>query len=100
MSVESLLTQNDLVAHSETTNREQSMNTLKNADEVFGVMAVSILLLLTPWPMAMMVASAFGLVAWLVMLRGHKLRGGLLVAAISVAVAVAVAIAIALGRSH
>ena len=98
--MKSLLRENDLVAHRETTNREPSMNTLKNADEVFGVMAASILLLLTPSPMAMMVASAFGLVAWLVMLRGHNLRGGLLVAAISLAVAVAVAIAMALGRSH
>jgi len=44
------------------------MHLIKKADDVFAVIPVLILLLLTPWPMAMMIASAIGLVAGWVML--------------------------------
>jgi len=76
------------------------MHISKNAEDVFAVIPVLILLLLTPWPMAMMVASAIGLAAMFVVLRGRQLRGALLTALISFAVAAAIAIIVSLGRSH
>ena len=76
------------------------MNISKNADDVFAVIPVFILLLLTPWPLAMMIASAMGLAALFVVLRGRQLRGALRTALISFAAAAAIAILISLGRSH
>jgi hypothetical protein len=73
---------------------------MKNADDVFAVIPVFILLFLTPWPLAMMVASAIGFAALFVVFRGRQLRGALLTAVVSFAVAAAIAIIISLGRSH
>ncbi len=76
------------------------MHLIKKADDVFAVIPVLILLLLTPWPMAMLIASAIGLAALFVVFRGRQLRGALLTAVVSFAVAAAIAIFISLGRSH
>ena len=76
------------------------MHLIKKADDVFAVIPVLILLLLTPWPMAMMIASAIGLAALFAVFRGRQLRGALLTAVISFAVAAAIAIIISLVRSH
>ena len=76
------------------------MHLIKKADDVFAVIPVLILLLLTPWPMAMLIASAIGLAALFVVFRGRQLRGALLTAVVSFAVAAAIAIVISLGRSH
>jgi hypothetical protein len=76
------------------------MHLIKKADDVFAVIPVLILLLLTPWPMAMMIASAIGLAALFVLFRGRQLQGALLTAVVSFAVAAAIAIVISLGRSH
>ena len=76
------------------------MNISKNADDVFAVIPVLILLVLTPWPLAMMIASAMGLAALFVVFRGRQLRGALRTALISFAAAAAIAILISLGRTH
>ncbi len=76
------------------------MHLIKKADDVFAVIPVLILLLLTPWPLAMLIASAIGLAALFVVFRGRQLRGALLTAVVSFAVAAAIAIVISLGRSH
>ena len=76
------------------------MHVSKNADDVFAVIPVLILLLLTPWPLAMMIISAIGLAALFVVFTGRQLRGALLTALISFAVAAAIAIVISLGRNH
>jgi len=76
------------------------MHLIKKADDVFAVIPVLILLLLTPWPMAMMIASAIGLAALFVVFRGRQLRGALLTAVVSFAVAAAIALIILLGRSN
>jgi len=76
------------------------MHLIKKADDVFAVIPVLILLLLTPWPMAMLIASAIGLAALFVVFRGGQLRGALLTAVVSFAVAAAIAIVISLGRSR
>ncbi|PYK96991.1 MAG: hypothetical protein DME19_17815 [Verrucomicrobia bacterium] len=73
---------------------------MKNADGIFAVIAVCILLLLTPWPTAMMIASAIGLVAWFVVYRGRRRSGALLAPVVGFAVAAAIAIVISLSRSH
>jgi len=76
------------------------MHLTKKVEDVFAVIPVLILLLLTPWPMAMMVASAIGLAALFVVFSGRQLRGALLTAVVSFAAAAAIAILISLGRSH
>jgi ABC-type sulfate transport system permease component len=76
------------------------MHISKNADDVFAVIPVLILLVLTPWPLAMMIASAIGLAALFAVFRGRQLRGALLTALISFTAAAAIAILIWLGRSH
>ena len=76
------------------------MHIMKNAEDAFPVIPVLILLLLTPWPMAMTIASAIGLAALFVVFRGRQLRGALLTAVVSFAVAAAIAIVITLARSH
>ena len=76
------------------------MHLIKKADDVFAVIPVLILLLLTPWPMAMLIASAIGLAALFVVFRGRQLRGALLTALVSFMAAAAIAILIWLGRSH
>jgi len=76
------------------------MHISKNAEDVFAVIPVLILLLLTPWPMAMMIASVIGLTALFVVLRGGQLRGAMLTSVVSFAIAAAIAIVISLGRSH
>ena len=77
-----------------------AMQIMKNADEVFAVLPVLILLLLTPWPLAMMIASGIGLAALFVVSRGRQLRGALLTALVSFTAAAAIAILVWLGRSH
>jgi len=76
------------------------MHIMKNAEDAIPVIPVLILLLLTPWPMAMMMASAIGLAALFVVFRGRQLRGSLLTAVVSFTVAAAIAIVVMLGRSH
>jgi len=76
------------------------MHLIKKADDVFAVIPVLILLLLTPWPMAMIMASAIGLAALFVVFRGRQLPGALLTAVVSFAVAAAIALIILLGRSN
>jgi ABC-type sulfate transport system permease component len=73
---------------------------MKNADEVFSVILVLILLVLTPWPLAMMIASAIGLASLFAVFRGRELRGALLTAVVSLIAAAAIAILISLGRTH
>ena len=75
------------------------MHLIKKADHVFAVIPVLILLLLTPWPMAMTIASAIGLAALFVLFRGCQLRGALLTAVVSFAIAAPIAIVIFLDRS-
>ena len=53
------------------------MHLIKKADDVFAVIPVLILLLLTPWPLAMMIASAIGLAALFVVFRGSPASGRL-----------------------
>jgi hypothetical protein len=76
------------------------MHIMKNADEVFPVIPVLILLVLTPWPLAMMIASAIGLAALVAVLKGRQLPGAVLTAVVSFAVAAAIAIVLALSRTH
>jgi len=76
------------------------MHIMKNADEVFSVIPVLILLVLTPWPLAMMIASAIGLASLFAVFRGRELRGALLTAVVSLIAAAAIAILISLGRTH
>ncbi len=76
------------------------MHITKQADDAIPVIPVLILLLLTPWPLAMITASAIGLAALFVVFRGRRLQGTLLMALVSFAVAAAIAILIWLGRSH
>jgi len=76
------------------------MHIMKNADEVFSVILVLILLVLTPWPLAMMIASAIGLASLFAVFRGRELRGALLTAVVSLIAAAAIAILISLGRTH
>ena len=73
------------------------MHLSKNTEDVFAVIPVLILLLLTPWPMAVMIISAIGLAALFVVFTGRQLRGALLTALISFAVAAAIAIVLSLG---
>ena len=73
---------------------------MKNADDVFPVIPVLILLVLTPWPLAMMIASAIGLASLFAVFRGRELRGALLMAVVSLVAAAAIAILISLGRTH
>ena len=61
---------------------------------------VLILLVLTPWPLAMMIASAIGLASLFAVFRGRELRGALLTAVVSLIAAAAIAILISLGRTH
>jgi hypothetical protein len=75
---------------------------MENARDVFSAAVVIIvLLLLTPWPTAMMVVSAIGLVAGLVLWRRRAtLRSKLLTSMVAFAVAAAIAIVLSLSRSH
>ncbi len=76
------------------------MHMMENADDAIPVIPVLILLLLTPWPLAMIMASAIGLAGLFVVFRGGQLRGALLTAVVSFAVAAAIAIVITLARCH
>jgi hypothetical protein len=76
------------------------MHLTKNADAVFAVIPVLILLVLTPWPMAMMIASAIGLASLFAVFRGRELRGALLMAVVSLAAAAAIVILISLRPTH
>jgi uncharacterized membrane protein YjjP (DUF1212 family) len=76
------------------------MNITKNVDHGFAAIAVCILLLLTPWPAAMLIASAIGLVGWLLVYRGRKRSQGLLVALVAFVVAAALAVFIWSNRGH
>jgi hypothetical protein len=74
---------------------------MKNED-IFGAVSVALLLLLTAWgnAWAMVIASALGLIAGLILFRGSLLRGAVLAATVACVMAAAIAVAIWLGRGH
>ena len=88
------------MTNTRTMDENYNMHLIREADDVFAVIPVLILLLLTPWPMAMLIASTIGLAALFVVFRGGQLRGALRTALISFAAAAAIAILISLGRNH
>jgi hypothetical protein len=74
---------------------------MKNED-VFGAVSVALLLLLTAWgnAWALVIASALGLIAGLILFRGSLLRGAGLAATVACVMAAAIEIAIWLRRSR
>jgi len=75
---------------------------MKNAPVVFSpAVVITVLLLLTPWPTAMLVVSAIGLVAGLVVFRSRTtFRSKLWASMVGFAVAAAIAMVSSLSRSH
>jgi asparagine N-glycosylation enzyme membrane subunit Stt3 len=73
---------------------------MKNADDAFAAIAVSLLLILTAWgnAIAMFAVSAIGLVIAFIVFKGRTFRGSLLAATVGLVTAAAVALAMFLSH--